>query len=1125
MTCYGEQSVRIYVPIRAVITASFAAAMTAGLVAAPMLATPAQAASGQATAKPARLPLSAAQMRADQRRLDAAQRATASLTGLARTATGAPLADICVTAYGPSGARTAVTRNDGLFLLSGLRPGKYQVRYRSCAGASAQYLPEWYGNVLQRGDSHTVIVSGSSFQPVQTLSPVTLYPANSTLGDLPTAIVPQHGSDVRASDPFGRLATAPASPVTMMRSLARRFLSGAGQSATTAKDGRITGVVTSPNGKGLRGICVNVVSQNSALLTVTGKNGAYSTPKIPAGTYFMAFYAQCGNTGNWLFQIYKNIYNPLKNPTPIRVKASGTTHISVVMKEGGEISGSVTGPGGRKLSNICVYPLTTSPAGLLVFNAVSHQGVYHIRSVAPGSYQIGFASCGSSVWAPTLWPDTQNVNTAPSIRVRGTQHVGNIDEVMQPGGIITGTVTAATPAATPLAGMCVLAQENAGLGDTGTAATSATGSYEIFGLAPGSYSVQFSPGCNNNANYVGVSYPANVNVAGGATTSGINGSLPVGATISGTVTSAATGKPLSGICVSVNSTSQFGVSGGVTTNRRGAYSIDQLPVDTYQVQFSGGCGSTGSYAPQAYENTNVLEPQNIDVTTAGQTLSDINAALQPGPVIAGTVTDSAGHRLTGICVLAGTPAGILFAQQQTVRGRYELLNLAPGRYVVIFAPGCGNNADLAEQVFKTPLTAPTAATVSVSSGTLRGVDAVMQAAGGISGAIRAKNGHPVLFSCLFLTGVSGSAKSIFGEALLFGNKYELTGLPVGGYQITFAPSCAGSALETQWYYDKPSPAGATTVEVSASHIRRHINSLLVPGGSIEGVITSGGKPVHNMCVSAQNVSQPLDSGFAITKSSGYYDVHGLNSGLYELSVSPCGRGSNTLAAELLPQLVQVTAPQRTKGADADVPAGGTIKGTVLAGSPPAGNGAAGACVEAVASNGSGFNVTNAALDGTFRITNLPAAKYLVFVGDPACSFSEPDLAPQWYPNAPTSAGATLVSVSSGVVTSISDSTLAQDGSIAGTVTGTGHALGGVCVAATATTAGSAAVYSVTRDASGGYSIADLPAGQYRVEFSSGCGAVGYRAQWWKDKPSAQTATLVTVTAGTATTGIGAALRK
>ncbi len=139
------------------------------------------------------------------------------------------------------------------------------------------------------------------------------------------------------------------------------------------------------------------------------------------------------------------------------------------------------------------------------------------------------------------------------------------------------------------------------------------------GWRPGAYSVQFFPGCNNNANYLGVNYPTNVNVVGGATTSGINGSLPVGAIISGNVTSATTGKPIKGICVAVNGTLQSGFGGFVTTNGRGAYSVDQLPAGTYQVQFSGGCGNTGSYAPQGYDNTNVLEPQNIDVTAAGQT--------------------------------------------------------------------------------------------------------------------------------------------------------------------------------------------------------------------------------------------------------------------------------------------------------------------------------------------------------------------------------------------------------------------------------------------------------------------------------------------------------------------------
>ena len=1142
MTCYGEYSVRINVPIRAASTAALAAVAAAALLAAPALATSAQAASSnsagkavssqlaagrQATAsRPARLPLTAAQLQADRRRQDAAQAATSSLTGLVRTAGGQPLLGICVTAYSQSGDKSAVTGRDGRFMLSGLRPGKYRIDYRGCAGGSEEYLPEWYGDVLQRAQSKVVTVYGSSLAPVQALKPVTLYPANSTLGDLPEAVVPQQGSNELASDPFGRIAKPPSSPANLMKSLVARYLPRASQPAHSSRPGRITGVVTSPKGQGLRGICVEVAGPSEILFTQTGKDGSYHASGLPAGKYLLAFYADCGNTGNWLFQIYKNIYNPLKRPTSVKVVAGRTTgHVNVVMKEGGEISGTVTGPGGRKLSNICVYPLTNSVDVLPVFNAVSSHGVYHIHGVSPGAYQIGFASCGLSDWAPTLWPDTQNYHSAPYINVHGTRHVGNIDEIMQPGGIITGTVTAATNPPAPLAGMCAIVFENNGLMVTGSAATSATGSYEIFGLAAGSYSVEFYPGCNNNGNYVGISYPTNVNVLGGATTSGINGALPIGAIISGTVTSATTGQPIRGICVGISATvSGFDEElGFATTNRHGTYSADQLPVGTYQVQFSAGCGNAGSYAPQGWDKTYVLDPQNLNVTAAGENVTGIDAALQPGPIISGTVTNSAGHKLSGICVLVGTPAGALFGFEQTGSGgRYQVPDLSPGSYEVIFAPGCGDNADLAEEAFRSQVNGA-ADTVSVASGTLAGIDAVMQPAGGISGVIRAANGHPVQFSCLYLTGVSGPATSLSGEALIFGRKYELLGLPLGGYQVTFLPSCASSALDTQWYKDKPSPAGAATVVVRAFHTDPQIDSLLHVGGSIAGQITSGGKPVRNMCVYAQNVNQFLEFGAATSNRNGQYDIHGLNTGVYELEVAPCGNGSNALAAEVLPQLVDVTAPGRTSGVKTTAVLGATISGRILVTPPPADAGAAGACVEAYETNGDAYNASSVGLDGTYSITSLPPGQYRVFVGDPGCSFSEPGLAPQWYLGEASEITATPVTVTVGGTTTLSTVTLANDGSISGSVTGQGgKPLAGVCVAATAT--GSVPVYSVTSSA-GSYSVATLPAGRYRVEFSSGCGASGYQTQWWRDKPTGKAATFVTVTAGAATTGITAALKK
>jgi Carboxypeptidase regulatory-like domain len=515
----------------------------------------------------------------------------------------------------------------------------------------------------------------------------------------------------------------------------------------------------------------------------------------------------------------------------------------------------------------------------------------------------------------------------------------------------------------------------------------------------------------------------------------------------------------------------------------------------------------------------VLDPQNLNVTAAGENVTGISAALQPGPVISGTVTNSAGHKLSGICVLVSTPAGALFGFVQSGSGgRYAAPDLAPGSYEVVFAPGCGNNTDLAEEAFRSRVSGA-ADTVSVTTGTLSGIDAVMQPAGGISGVIRAANGHPVQLSCLYLTGVSGPAKSLSGEALIFGRKYEL----LGGYQVTFLPTCVSSALDTQWYKEKPSPVGATTVVVRAFRTDPQIDSLLHIGGSIAGRITSGGKPVRNMCVYAQNVSQFVEFGAASSNRNGQYDIHGLNTGFYELEVAPCGNGSNALAAEVLPQLVHVTAPARTSGVKTTAVLGATISGKVLVSPPPADAGAAGACVEAFETNGDAYNSSFVGLDGTYSITNLPPGQYHVYVGDPGCSFSEPNLAPQWYLGEASEILSTPVSLTVGGTTTLSTVTLANDGSISGSATGQGgKPLPGVCVAATA--AGSVPVYSVTSSA-GSYSIAGLPAGRYRVQFSSGCGATGYRTQWWRDKPTARAATFVTVTAGTATTGITAALKK
>jgi hypothetical protein len=65
------------------------------------------------------------------------------------------------------------------------------------------------------------------------------------------------------------------------------------------------------------------------------------------------------------------------------------------------------------------------------------------------------------------------------------------------------------------------------------------------------------------------------------------------------------------------------------------------------------------------------------------------------------------------------------------------------------------------------------------------------------------------------------------------------------------------------------------------------------------------------------------------------------------------------------------------------------------------------------------------------------------------------------------------------------------------------------------------VLAVT-SAAGRYTIGGVAPRRYRVEFASGCGATGYATQWWQGANSVAMATIITIAAGTTTTGISAA---
>jgi hypothetical protein len=1022
-----------------------------------------------------------------------------------------------------------MTRQDGRFLIAGLRPGWYSLQYSDCSHPAGS-MQQWYGGTMTRPVSTRVLVSSSGPVPVTPVTPVTLQRLTFQAGRPVLAATPAEQAmsllaRVRAAVPVDQPAALQATPAP-------------------ANGGRISGRVTDQRGHPLAGICVLALRVNGggyAALT-TGLRGLYLTGKLPPGRYIALFYAGCGNMGNWLPQVYKDSDN-LGKPTIFAVRARQTTgHIDAALRAGGEISGTVTNAAGQKLSGICVAAIPTRGVSVLFNPTESRRGVFHVHSLAAGRYQVLFLPCQpASPYAPVWWKNSATQRHARLIRVADGQQVSGINQVIPIGGKITGVVTAGTPSGLRLAGICVDAVPLSGGFTFGMAATHADGSYVVQGLATGRYQVQFSPGCQNNGNYLPENYPRPVAVTEGRTHPGIDGVLPLGARVSGVVTDSR-GHPIRGICVFV-----LGGNGPyfnqTQTAANGSYAVGRLSAGSYMVQFTGGCGNPGSYAPQGYHDTNVNAPQQVAVG-AGLQLSGINAMMRPGATLAGHVTSSSGAGLSGVCVTATTPGlaaggglisvvvpvgvggpgavpGIGFAS--TVRGRYQIRNLAPGQYQVAFTGGCGSRGDLAQQWYSARRGAGPAALVSAGGAhPTSGIDVVMQAGGAISGTIRSASGRNLPGACVMVTSLNQNVHLPVTEVFPFGSSYQMSGLVPGAYHVAFMPACLQLPYATQWYSRKPSPAGAARVIVRAGRTTAGIDSALTVGGSITGVVTSAAThaALAGICAVAQNLAQQDDFGFSVTGRQGRYVISGLNSGRYEIEFYPCGGGS--LAGQVRPSLVTVVAPRQTLGINAAIGAGGSIEGHVTSGPPPAPGQAL--CVDAFGAGGGFANaaVTDAA--GLYRIPNLPAGHYVVYVGDPACPFGPYNVVPQWYKGKHTRAAATPVTVAGGSVTSGIDANLALDGSITGSVTGPGGArLTGVCVSAVGLGRGAAPVIAVT--AGGGYTLGDLTPGRYRVEFSSGCGAAGYTTQWWKNASSAAGATIIKVPADATVTGISAALRR
>jgi len=301
-------------------------------------------------------------------------------------------------------------------------------------------------------------------------------------------------------------------------------------------------------------------------------------------------------------------------------------------------------------------------------------------------------------------------------------------------------------------------------------------------------------------------------------------------------------------------------------------------------------------------------------------------------------------------------------------------------------------------------------------------------------------------------------------------------------------------------------------------------SVTVTYGQISGaaIDSASSAPIAGICVRAYNSSGGVVASTQ-TNSSGVYTLIAVPAGSAQVGFfSGCGasnyltqyyNGKSSLASA---DPVSVTAGATTSGINAAMVAGGRIAGTVTDSATKAA--LAGICVQAYDSSGGAVASTQTNSSGVYTLSALPTGSYLVgFVDCDAGSYVT-----QYYNGKTTLASADPIAVTAGTTTSGINAAMVTEGQITGTVTdsATQAPLAGICV--DVFDSSGSILGSVSTDANGVYTSPRLAVGSYRVGFFN-CGASTYASQYYNDQATLASADPVTVTDGTTTSGINAAL--
>jgi len=315
-------------------------------------------------------------------------------------------------------------------------------------------------------------------------------------------------------------------------------------------------------------------------------------------------------------------------------------------------------------------------------------------------------------------------------------------------------------------------------------------------------------------------------------------------TIEGTVIDAVSKNPVTNIEVCAY-TAKSSTSGGCAlTDSSGNYAIDPVQPGIYVVEF--WAIPSLNYLRQFYDGAAREEEAEFVFVNGNETVNGIDAELQPGAKLSGTIRDAQSHVPVDSAEICAYQVSEELSRctSSNSSGAYTLAGLPNGLYGIEFSSWEGS-VDYLRQYYDHKPYPQEANLIQLNTGqSLGGIDADLQRAASITGTITNSEGAPARWAIV-------CAQTLFGvyancEEANSSGRYELGRLAPGAYKVVFEPEEAGEGRYlTRYYNEKTSFSLADQVLLSegatAPNIDARLEKSAKKGVTVTTVPTGSGK--------------------------------------------------------------------------------------------------------------------------------------------------------------------------------------------------------------------------------------------------------------------------------------------